>query len=70
MVDIDNHARKKRLLRIGDVAELTSLGKSTINLWVTQKRFPLPIKVSATLKVWDIEDILGWIDTLKSKNTK
>ncbi len=50
-----------RLLRLPEVSELTSLGKSTINLWVAQGKFPAPTSLSATIKVWREVDIERWI---------
>ena len=40
-----------QLLRINDVAKLTTLSKSCINLWVAQGRFPKPITLSKTVKL-------------------
>jgi predicted DNA-binding transcriptional regulator AlpA len=54
--------RKFKLLRIDEVSELSTLGKSTINLWVAQGKFPKPIHLSSTLKVWRLIDIACWID--------
>ncbi len=51
-----------QLLRIQDVAAITTLSKSCINLWVAQDRFPKPTALSATIKVWRTSEILGWID--------
>ena len=51
-----------QLLRIQDVAVLTTLSKSCINLWVAQDRFPRPLTLSTTLKVWRAADISAWID--------
>jgi len=51
-----------KLLRLKEVSQLTSLGKSTINLWVTQDKFPKPIALSATIKVWRRKDLTDWID--------
>lgn len=50
-----------RLIRLPEVSELTSLGKSTINLWVAQGKFPAPTALSATIKVWRQVDIEHWI---------
>ena len=52
----------EQLLRIQDVAALTTLSKSCINLWVAQDRFPRPTALSATVKVWRESDISAWID--------
>ena len=51
-----------QLLRIQDVAALTTLSKSCINLWVAQDRFPKPTALSATIKVWRAQQISNWID--------
>jgi len=50
-----------QLLRINEVSELTSLAKSTINLWVTQCKFPKPITLSPTIKVWKASQLDEWI---------
>lgn len=52
-----------RLLRIQEVSRLTSLSKSTINLWVAQEKFVKPVALSSTLKVWRLQDVLDWIDS-------
>lgn len=51
-----------QLLRINDVVALTTLSKSCVNLWVAQGRFPKPIALSSTLKVWRFSDLSDWID--------
>ena len=51
-----------QLLRIHDVVALTTLSKSCINLWVAQERFPKPIALSSTVKVWRATDISFWIE--------
>lgn len=59
-----------RLLRINDVSKLTSLSKSCINSWVSTNKFPEPITLCPTVKVWRFNDIVVWIDeqSVKSKN--
>ena len=52
-----------QLLRLTEVSKLTSIGKSTINLWVSQGKFPRPLHLSPTIKVWRQQDIVDWIDT-------
>ncbi len=56
------NTKSNRLLRLPEVATMTSLGKSTINLWVAQGKFPAPTALSSTIKVWRLEDIEAWID--------
>lgn len=58
----DEVIQKTQLLRIEEVCELTTLGKSTINLWVAQGKFPKPIHLSPTIKVWRLGDIVLWIN--------
>ena len=52
-----------QLLRIQEVSALTSLAKSTINLWVAQGKFPKPISLSLTIKVWRTGDLVQWIES-------
>jgi prophage regulatory protein len=58
-----NEDSPNRLFRIKDVAELTSLAKSTIWLWVSQGKFPKPLSLSPTVKVWRKSDVDTWIDS-------
>ena len=55
-------ASRSQLLRINDVVALTTLSKSCVALWVAQGRFPSPIALSSTLKVWRCSDVADWID--------
>ena len=59
----DEAYQKTQLLRIEEVCDLTTLGKSTINLWVAQGKFPKPIHLSPTIKVWKLEDIVVWVNS-------
>ena len=52
-----------QLLRINEVCNLTSVAKSTINLWVARGKFPKPILLSPTIKVWKQDTIQEWIDS-------
>jgi predicted DNA-binding transcriptional regulator AlpA len=52
-----------QLLRIHDVSQLTSIAKSTIHLWVTQGKFPKPITLSPTIKVWKLAAVLDWVES-------
>ncbi|NQW69468.1 MAG: AlpA family phage regulatory protein [Betaproteobacteria bacterium] len=55
-------ASNNQLLRIQVVSNLTSLAKSTINLWVTKGKFPKPLMLSPTVKVWRLQQLLDFID--------
>jgi prophage regulatory protein len=54
---------QNRFLRISEVSRITSLGKSTICLWVAQGKFPTPVKLSPTVKVWKEQELLSWIES-------
>ncbi|QWD04985.1 AlpA family phage regulatory protein [Polynucleobacter paneuropaeus] len=51
-----------KLLRISDVANKTTLAKSTIWLKMAQGQFPKPTKISAAINVWKESDIDAWIE--------
>jgi predicted DNA-binding transcriptional regulator AlpA len=56
-------ANSNQLLRINEVCQLTSVAKSTINLWVARGKFPKPILLSPTIKVWKESTVREWIDS-------
>lgn len=58
-----------QLLRISDVATLTTLSKSCINLWVSQGKFIKPISLSSTVKVWRRKDISDWISAIEGEQS-
>ena len=51
-----------QLIRIEEVSAITTLAKSSINLWVAQSKFPKPITLSATVKVWKLQAVVNWIE--------
>ena len=58
----------EQLVRLAEVSRITSLGKSTINLWVAKGKFPMPIMLSSTVKVWRIKQIEEWIEAQSTQN--
>lgn len=54
-----------QLLRINEVSKLTTLSKSSINLWVAQSKFPKPIALSKTVKVWRLRDVREWAERIQ-----
>jgi len=58
---VDHEEAACQLLRIRDVSKLTTLSKSCIQLWVAQGRFPKPLILSATIKVWRASQITEWL---------
>ena len=67
LVDLPNQdlVQKIQLIRIDQVSAITTLAKSSINLWVAQSKFPKPITLSTTVKVWKLQDVINWIEALK-----
>ncbi len=57
--------QKSQLIRIDEVSAITTLAKSSINLWVAQSKFPKPITLSATVKVWKLQSVVDWIEAQK-----
>ena len=57
-------ANPDRLIRIEQVKELTTLSKSSINAWVAAGRFPAPLHLSPTIKVWRYGDITEWMQDI------
>ncbi|WP_366881159.1 AlpA family phage regulatory protein [Sulfuricurvum sp.] len=53
---------QNRLLRIRDVQQRVSLGRSTIWLWIKQKRFPSGFKLSNSVRVWHERDINDFVE--------
>jgi len=62
--------RPDQLLRITEVSSLTSLAKSTINLWVAQGKFPKPLTLSPTIKVWRNQSLMDWIEMQSNNNNQ
>ena len=62
--------KANQLLRIQDASSLTTIGKSTIRLWIVQGKFPKPMTLSPTIKVWRAEQILDWIEQQKAHSEK
>jgi predicted DNA-binding transcriptional regulator AlpA len=57
------YIESNQLIRISDVVKLTSLGKSTIDLWSATGKFPKPIMLSPSIKVWRLKDVINWINS-------
>lgn len=58
-------AQKHQYIRIDEVSALTTLAKSSINLWVSQGKFLAPITLSPTVKVWKLQDVIDWVESHK-----
>jgi predicted DNA-binding transcriptional regulator AlpA len=64
-VDMNNKitALDNQLLNIDSVAQLTTLGKSTIRLWVAEEKFPKPLLLGSSKRVWRLKDINEFIES-------
>lgn len=49
------------ILRIGQVKEITGLGRSTIYLYITLGTFPRPRKLGARAVGWLSDEIFQWV---------
>lgn len=52
---------KKELLRVQEVANMFSIGKSTVWLWVKQNKFPQPLHLSPRVSVWRLTELNNFI---------
>ena len=59
---------KNRIIRIGDVCHLTSLGRSTIYNLMKSGDFPSSIKLTEKSIGWRIEAIENWINSREVAN--
>lgn len=44
------------------------LGKSTINDWMKERGFPRPIRLSQTLSLWRISEVVKWVEAQAAAN--
>ncbi len=51
----------QRFLRRVAVEQLTGLSRSTIYQYVSEGRFPKPVKISDRVVAWLSKDISGWM---------
>jgi prophage regulatory protein len=58
-------SQKHQYIRIDEVSALTTLAKSSINLWVSQGKFLAPITLSPTVKIWKLQDVIDWVESHK-----
>ena len=61
---------KSQLIRIDEVSAITTLAKSTINLWLAKGKLIPPIALSSTIKVWKLQEITDWVEAQKSSQER
>lgn len=59
---MDNTPTTSRLLRQREVLSLVPIARSTLWLWVSQGRFPQPIKLGPRTTAWREEDVNRFIE--------
>ncbi|MDD3598066.1 AlpA family phage regulatory protein [Sulfuricurvum sp.] len=55
----------EKFLRVKDVADMLSIGKSTVWLYTKTGKLPQPIKLSPGVTVWKLSEIEQFINSLK-----
>ncbi|MDY0191808.1 MAG: AlpA family phage regulatory protein [Desulfuromonas sp.] len=53
-----------RLLRVPQVLEIVPIGKSTLWSYVSQGKFPQPLRLSSRCTVWKESDVQAWLNSL------
>lgn len=51
----------RRIMRLKEVIRVCGISRSTIYLWMNQKRFPLSRRISSGLVGWNSEEIERWL---------
>ncbi|MGQ7271664.1 helix-turn-helix transcriptional regulator [Marinobacter nauticus] len=51
----------ERFLRYREVEKVTGFRRSTIYLWMSQGKFPRPIKIQRAV-AWKLSDIENWME--------
>lgn len=54
----------KKIYRLKEVVELTSLSKSTIYRMISAGVFPASIALSQRAVAWRVSDVDAWLDSL------
>lgn len=54
---------ENQCIRLPKVLELVGIKKSTVWLWVSQGKFPKPIKLSPRVTVWKLNEIVDFINS-------
>lgn len=51
-----------RVIRVGEVAGILGIAKSTVWLWDSQGKLPKSFKLTAATTVWRLSEIMDWLD--------
>ena len=56
------------LYRTSNVLALLGISRSTLNLWVSQGKFPKPHKLGQRLNIWNSTDVESWLGLIDSQS--
>jgi prophage regulatory protein len=56
------HLREFGYLRVPHVLKLLRVGESTLYRWVSNGKFPQPIKLGGKVIAWPVKDVTAWIE--------
>ncbi|MEY8765732.1 MULTISPECIES: helix-turn-helix transcriptional regulator [Francisella] len=54
----------RKIMRIGEVVEITGVSRSTIYRWVDKGQFPKYVKLSPTSTGWYSDKVYEWLESL------
>lgn len=54
------------LIRLAEVSQLTTLRPSTIFKAIKNNTMPKPIKLLGRINAWDKDEILNWLESMRS----
>jgi len=57
---LDPVLNAQRLIRPAEVSAMIGLGRSSIYRYVSERRFPAPLKVGERSVRWKLSDVLAW----------
>jgi prophage regulatory protein len=50
-----------QIIKLNQVVEMTALARSTIYQYVSEKRFPAPIKIGERSSGWVLSEVESWL---------
>jgi prophage regulatory protein len=56
-----------RLMRLREVADVTSIGRATIYAMMKEGEFPRPVSVTKRRVAWKHADILDWLESREAQ---
>jgi len=57
-----------RAIRVGEVAGIIGVGKSTVWLWDREGKIPKSFKLTRSTTVWRYSEIMDWLDTKQQES--